>query len=83
MAFGLGTYVWSLCGMMSSMHLLLKPVTDVVNPSVLSDESLNILQSVLVKLSYSLASALSDHFCTRFAEGRARDGLVCVSVGRE
>jgi hypothetical protein len=33
----------------SSMHLLMKPVTDVVNFSMLLDESRNIFQSVLGK----------------------------------
>ena len=36
--------------------------SDVVNSTVLSDEYLNIFQTVLVKKSCSLASASSDHF---------------------
>ena len=43
-------------GTTSSMHILIKPVTDVVNSSMPSDESRNIFQSVLVKQSCSLAS---------------------------
>ena len=33
-------------GTLSSMHLLMKPVTDVVNSSMTSDKSRNIFQSV-------------------------------------
>uniref|UniRef100_A0A8C8GAW8 Pentraxin (PTX) domain-containing protein n=2 Tax=Oncorhynchus tshawytscha TaxID=74940 RepID=A0A8C8GAW8_ONCTS len=43
------------------MHLLMKPVTDVVYSSTPSEESQNIFQSVLTKPSCSLASASSDH----------------------
>ena len=49
-------------GTMSSMHLLMKPMTDVVYSSMPSEESWNIFQSVLAKQSCSLASASSDHF---------------------
>jgi hypothetical protein len=41
-------------GTTSSMHLLMKPMTDVVYSSMPSDESLNIFQSVLAKQSCSL-----------------------------
>ena len=44
------------------MHLLMKPVTDVVYSSMPSEESRNIFQSVLAKQSCSLAFASSDHF---------------------
>ena len=49
-------------GTTSSMHLLMKAVTDVVYSSMPSDESLNIFQSVLAKQSCSLASVSSDYF---------------------
>ena len=48
-------------GTMSLMHLLMKPVTDVVYSSMKSDKSRNIFQSLLEKQSSSLASASSDH----------------------
>ena len=48
------------------MHLLIKPVT-VVYSSMPSEESLNIVQSVLTKQSCSLASASSDHFFYRLS----------------
>ena len=46
-------------GTTSSMHLLMKPVTDVVYSSMPSDKIRNIFQSVLTKQSCSLASASS------------------------
>ena len=49
-------------GTTSSMHLLMKPMTEVVYSSMLLDESRNIFQSVLAKQSCSVASASSDHF---------------------
>ena len=44
------------------MHLLMRPVTDVVYSSMPSEESRNIFQSVLAKQSCSLASVSSDYF---------------------
>ena len=49
-------------GTTSSMHLLMKPMTDVVYSSMPSEESWNIFQSLLAKQSCSLTSASSDHF---------------------
>ena len=49
-------------GMTSTMHLLMKPVTDVVHSSMPSGESRNIFQSVLAKQSCSFAYASSYHF---------------------
>jgi hypothetical protein len=49
-------------GVMSSMHLLMNPVTEVIYSSMQLDKSLNIFQSVLAKQSCSVASASSDHF---------------------
>jgi hypothetical protein len=49
-------------GTTSSMHFLMKPVTDVVYSSMPSEESRNMFQSVIAKQSCSLASASSDHF---------------------
>ena len=49
-------------GTTSSMHLLMKPMTEVVYSSMTLDESRNILQSVLAKQSCSVASTSSDHF---------------------
>ena len=49
-------------GTTSSMHLLMKPLTDVVYSSMPSEDSQNIFQFVLAKQSCSLASASSDHF---------------------
>ena len=49
-------------GMTSSMHLLMKPMTEVVYSSMPLDESRNIFQSGLAKQSCSVASASSDHF---------------------
>ena len=49
-------------GTSSSMHLLMKLMTEVVYSSMPLEESWNIFQSVLAKQSRSLASALSDHF---------------------
>jgi hypothetical protein len=43
------------------MHLLMKPVTDVVYSSMPSEESQILFQSVLAKQFCSLASASSDH----------------------
>ena len=44
------------------MHLLMKPVSDMVYSSMPSEESLNLFQSVLAKQSCNLPSASSDHF---------------------
>ena len=44
----------------SLMHLLMKPVTEVVYSSMPLDESRNIFQSVLAKQSCRVASASSD-----------------------
>ena len=41
-------------GKMLSMHSLMKPVADVVNSSMPSNESSDIIQSVLAKQSFSL-----------------------------
>ena len=49
-------------GMTSSMHLLMKLMTEVVYSSTPLDESRNIFQSVLAKPSCSVASASSNHF---------------------
>ena len=49
-------------GMTSSMHLLMKLMTEVVYSLLSLDESRNIFQSVLAKQSCRVASASSDHF---------------------
>ena len=49
-------------GTMSLMHLLMKPVIEVVNSLMPLDESWNIFKSVLAKQSCSVASLSSDHF---------------------
>ena len=58
--------VLTLCSLdgstMSSMHLLMKLMTEVVYSSMPLDESQNIFQSVLAKQCCSVASASSDHF---------------------
>ena len=48
-------------GTTSSMHLLMKPMTEVVYSSMPLDESRNIFQSAR-KQSFSVASVSSDHF---------------------
>lgn len=57
-----------------SKHLM-KPMTDVANSSMLSDESRNILNFVLLKQSCSLASASSDHFVIELVTGGRERGL--------
>ena len=46
----------------NTLTVLMKPVTDVVNSSMPSDESQNIFPAVLVKQPCSLASASLYHF---------------------
>ena len=53
-------------GTTSLMHLLMKPMTEVVYSSMTLDESQNIFQSVQAKQSCSLASTSSDHFLFEF-----------------
>ena len=74
-------------GTTSSMHLLMKPMTDVVYSSMPLEESKNIFQPVLAKQSCSLASGASCfNFCLEsggYNYGqiwRARESFVQVSV---
>ena len=60
--FWLGNVRMVTVGTTSSIHLLMKPVTEVVYSSTPLDESWKLFQSVLAKQSCSVASASSDHF---------------------
>ena len=78
-------------GTTSSMHLLMKPMTEVVYSSMPLDESWNIFQSVLAKQSCSVAAESSDHFRTErvtgsscfsfcYAKWRVGESFVCIFV---
>ena len=88
--FWLGYVRTVIVGTTSSMHLLKKPVTDVVNFSMTSDESRNMFLSVLAKQSSSLASTYhlsiehitgawnqEDRVLVRFAKWRD-EGELCI-----
>jgi hypothetical protein len=64
------------------MHLLMKIVTDVVNSSMPSDETLNIFQSVLAKLSCRLASASMDHFCIERVKSNQTLFVTCAEYNK-
>jgi hypothetical protein len=77
LCFWLGYVRTVTVGTMSSKHLLIKPMTDVMYYSMPLEESRNIFQSVLAKQSCSLASASSDHFFIDLVTG---EGELCMHL---
>ena len=61
----------------------MKPMTEVVNSSMSSDESRNIFQSVLAKQSCSVASASSDHFRIEHVTGTSCFEFLLVSRNKD
>ena len=76
-SFWLGHVRTVTVGTTSSMHLLMKSVTDVVYSSMPSEECQTIFQSVLAKQSSSLASASSDLFLTA---AQLRASRCCITA---